>query len=428
VMMCTSTEVAAPATAMGTFDLTDPALVTTIRNLPYSGGGTGYTAALNLTEDFFDAQPAGEANFLYFITDGEPRIGNWRPVLDRLTDEATKGYKVQIEAFGIGGQIDFATLSAFDPTPQLLSGAGVLTDAFTATPLFSADLVTLSVELIADGVNKGVIATESATGVVSTALSTTLPLAEIAGLADLLGTSNRFSVTAGYDLDGDPATVEVALFASSLFGKSGTAQTLTGTAGSDLLLGSDLADDLTGGAGNDILLGFGGSDVIRPGMGQDTVLAGAGDDVIVVSAAGTASPTGLSRLDGGTERDTLDIDFAGDVNAGVLDLVDLRGIEVIDMQNGEDNALRLTLSDVLGMSGESDPELEVLLGQPVTFGRTILGDATDTLVLEGAVKTGSVADGTGRTFDIYSFESGSDVLATLAVDADMAVSTPAAGP
>ena len=418
---------ASNATATGTFDLTDPALITTVRNLPYTGGGTNYTSALILTEAFFDAQPPGEANFLYFITDGEPSESTWPTVLNRLTDEAAKGYTLQIEAFGIGGQIDFDTLSAFDATPELLAGADALTGAFTATPLFSADLVSLSVELVADGVDRGVIATETSDGVVSSGLVTTLPLAEIAGLADLLGTSNRISATAGYDLDGDPSTVEIELFASSLFEKAGAAQTVTGTAGSDLLLGSDMADDITGGPGNDILLGFGGNDVLRPGAGIDTVLAGDGDDRIVVAAAETLPASGAERLDGGAGRDTLDIDFAGDVNAGLLDLVDLSGIEVIDMQNGQANTLRLTLSDVLGLSDESDSELEALLGGAIPSARTILGDATDSLVLEGAQKTGTIVDASGNTFDIYSFEGGSDVLATLAVDADMAVSTQTAG-
>jgi VCBS repeat-containing protein len=111
--------------------------------------GTNYAAALTLTESFFDSQPAGEANFLYFITDGVPTENTWPTVLNRLTNETVKGYDVQIEAFGIGSQINFGTLSQLDPNPQLLSGAQDLTDAFTATPLFSADLVSLTVELIA---------------------------------------------------------------------------------------------------------------------------------------------------------------------------------------------------------------------------------------------------------------------------------------
>ena len=411
------------ATATRVFDLTDPALITTLRSLPFGGNGTNYTAALTLAEAFFDSQPAGEANFLYFITDGEPTESGWPTVLDRLTDEATKGYDVQIEAFGIGRQIDLDTLVAFDPTPEILSDASALTDAFTATPLFTASLVSLSVELIADGVSQGVIATENSAGVESRGLVTSLPLAEIAGLADLLGTSNRISATAGYDLDGDPDTIEIELFASSVFAKADTAQVLTGTAGSDLLLGSDMGDVLTGGAGNDILMGFDGDDVVRPGAGRDTVLAGAGDDRIIIEAPAS----GGSVLDGGTGRDTIEIGFGGDVNAGLTDLVDLRGIEVIDMRNGAANSLRLTLSDVLGMSEESDPVLDALLGGEAPLARTIRGDAADSLVLEGAVRTGSIADGTGNTFDIYSFEGGSDVLATLAVDAEMAVSTQAAG-
>jgi len=90
------------------------------------------------------------------------------------------------------------------------------------------------------------------------------------------------------------------------------------------------------------------------------------------------------------------------------------------------NTLRLSLSDVLGMSDETDTELEALLGGVVPNARTILGDTVDNLVLEGAQKSGTIADGSGATFDIYSFSAGSDVLATLAVDADVTVSTQAA--
>jgi VCBS repeat-containing protein len=415
------------ATSTPTYSLTDPALIAAVRGLPYTGGTTNYAAALAATETFFDSQPQDEANFLYFITDGQPTDSTWPTVLARLTDEATKGYDVQIEAFGIGGAINFTTLSRLDPAPELLDGASDLTDAFTATPLFSADLVSLRVELIADGMSRGVIATEDSAAVVSSGLVTSLSLADIAGIADLLGTSNRISATASYDLDGDPATAEVELFASNVFRKADAAHTLTGTGGSDLLFGSDAGDDLTGGAGNDILVGFGGNDVIRPGAGIDTVRAGAGNDRIVVAAVETAPAQGTERLDGGAGRDTLDVDFAGNVNTGLVDLVDLRGIEVIDMQNGQSNALRLTLSDVLGLSDETDSAIGALLGGAVPNARTILGDSTDTLVLEGARKTGTVADGAGNSFDIYRFEGGSDVLATLAVDADVTVATQAAG-
>jgi hypothetical protein len=136
-----------------TFDLTDPALITTVRSLPYTGGGTNYTSALTLTENFFDSQPAGRRT-----SSTSSRMAN-RPTApgprssNRLTDETAKGYDLQIEAFGIGGQIDFDTLSASTRRPKLLAGAGELTDAFTATPLFSADLVSLTVDLIADGVS-----------------------------------------------------------------------------------------------------------------------------------------------------------------------------------------------------------------------------------------------------------------------------------
>jgi hypothetical protein len=79
------------------------------------------------------------------------------------------------------------------------------------------------------------------------------------------------------------------------------------------------------------------------------------------------------------------------------------------------------------MSNESDSSVEALLGGAVPNARMILGDATDTLVLDGAQKTGTVADSAGNSFDIYSFQGGSDVLATLAVDADVTVTSQSAG-
>ncbi|MEM8656014.1 MAG: Ig-like domain-containing protein [Pseudomonadota bacterium] len=89
----------------GTFDLTDPALLTTLRTLPFTGGGTNWDQPLEQAEAFYDAQPAGEVNFLYFITDGDPSNNAWEPVLARLTDAETKGYDLVIEAFGIGNDV-----------------------------------------------------------------------------------------------------------------------------------------------------------------------------------------------------------------------------------------------------------------------------------------------------------------------------------
>jgi len=417
---------AATAKVEGTFDLSDPALGTTIRSLPFSGGGTNWGHALVLAESFFDSQPAGETNFLYFITDGVV-VGSWLSVLNRINDESTKGYTVNIEAFGIGSNVDINSLMLLDSTPHLLDGPSKLTDAFTETPLFSATLVDLSVTLIADGADLGEIANESAPGLITDGFQTTLALADIPGIAGLLGEHNRISVTAGFSLDGDPDTVEVTLFDSEIFSKRAEAQTLIGTDGSDLLFGSDLADNFSGKGGNDVLLGFGGDDLLRTGAGLDTVLAGAGNDRIVVDSWDAPSGGLRETIDGGAGRDVLAVEGAGNVGTGLLAMIDLSGVEAIDMDNGVANTLSLTLTDVMSISDEADSELEGLLARALPESLTIYGDGADSVTLvagaDGAfVATGeTVVDGDGNSLAVFQYVGSSDVLATLAVDSDVSV-------
>ena len=418
---------ASTASVAGTFDLTDPDLITTVRNLPFTGGGTNWTAALDRTESFLDGQSAGDLNYLYFVSDGEPSNASWRAVFDRLTDSAAKGYELQVEAFGIGGKVDLATLGLMDTTPTILSGADELAQAFGATPLFSAQLVDLSVTMIVDGIDLGQIADETAAGLETSGFTTRLALAEIPGFVDLLGRENLVTATAGFDLDGDPDTVEFQLASSQLFTRAASAQTLTGTDGSDLLFGSDRNDVLNGGEGNDILLGFGGDDRLRTGGGLDVVRAGAGDDRIIVDRSDAPDGAAQESLRGGSGRDVLAVAFGGDLNDRLLDLVDLRGVEAVDMDNGKANALSLSLEDVLAFSNEADTLLETLLGEPLPESLTVIGDAKDSLELvageTGAfVDTGtSVTDPDGNSLSVFRYVKGSEVLATLAVDADVTV-------
>ncbi len=205
--------------------------------------------------------------------------------------------------------------------------------------------------------------------------------------------------------------------------------TLDGTDESDLLLGSDLADVLAGNGGNDIILGFGGNDLISTGAGLNHVRAGAGDDRIVLESAGAPSDGFVDMVDGGAGRDVLAVAFGGDLVADVLGQVDLRGIEALDMDNGQANSLTLTLEDLIGLSAEADTELEALLGAILPESLTILGDGADTLTLLGGAAGDfvdtetSVTTAQGTTLDIYTYVDGGEVLATLAVDSDVAVTT-----
>ena len=79
-----------------------------------------------------------------------------------------------------------------------------------------------------------------------------------------------------------------------------TANTLTGTAGTDQLYGRGGDDTLDGLGGDDLLNGDGGHDTLHGGDGDDNLYGGAGDDV----------------LDGGVGRDWLAGGFGDDVLTG----------------------------------------------------------------------------------------------------------------
>jgi VCBS repeat-containing protein len=410
----------------GVFDLQDPGLTAAVTALPYTGGFTYWDLALSEAKTFFDAQPADGANYLYFVTDGNPTTDAWQPLLSELTDEAATGYSVQIEAFGIGSGWNQQTLGVLDPAPTVLESADDLASALTESPIFNAQLQRLEISLEADGVDRGVIADQDSPALVRDGIDYDLAFADIADIETLIGATNRFSARAFYDLDGDPATSEIELFTTEVMAKASVAQTLTGENASDFLLGSDLADRISGGGGNDLILGFEGADILNGGAGVDIVIAGGGDDVLIVS---DLPVSGRETLNGGAGRDVLSIDLGGDLGAVLFPVLDVTDIEAIDMENGLANSLRLSLSDVVDLSSGADTELETLLNQALPESATIYGDASDSLVLMNGSSGGflqspdaPVVDASGNTLVVFQYVDGGNVLATLGVDAEVSVS------
>lgn len=284
-----------------------------------------------------------------------------------------------------------------------------------------ADLIpeALSLHLIADGVDLGEIADASDLSATVGADGISYALAELPGLADLLGEENLFAFSATVaPFFNDFGTFELG--ASEVFSKAGAAQSLQGSAGADLLLGSDAGDDISAGDGADIVLGFAGNDLIDAGTGADTVRAGAGDDTIRVDTSEGLLGT---QVDGGDGLDVLAL--AGTQVDTALEAIDLSGIETLDIANGQTDTLTLSVEDVLDLVQPADAELEALLESALPPSLTIQGDAGDTVNLgPNAQATGQTAlDATGNTLNIYSFSDGSDVLATLAIDADVTVAT-----
>ncbi len=411
---------------IGPFDLQDPDLPSEILALPFLGGATAWNLALDEANDFLTGQPAGEANFLLFITDGVPSNGAWRESLEALTNPPGGAFTVDIAAFGIGDDYNPTFLQEIDPDPALLLTADDLAAALTQTPVFAPTLISLDVSLEADGADPVTIATQDSDALIVEGIDYELPLASIENIEMLLGESNRISVTARFDLDGDDSTAEIELFSSDVIGKADTAQSTAGLEAADLLFGSDLADDIAGGAGSDLILGFDGADTLDGGADADIVLAGGGDDVLRVSEAPTA---GVDLLDGGAGRDVLEIDVGGNLTEDLIPSLEIRDIEAIDMENGQANSLEITLEDVIDMSSTSDSQLEALLNAALPESAVIYGDATDSLTLVSGPAGGfqkvsdtPVEDGNGNTLDIYAYVEGGNVLATLGVDSDIDVS------
>jgi Ca2+-binding RTX toxin-like protein len=158
--------------------------------------------------------------------------------------------------------------------------------------------------------------------------------------------------------------------------------TITGTNGSDTLIGTGSADLMNGGNGNDTVYGGGGGDTIYGGNGEDTLNGEAGDD----------------GLDGGNGNDTLN---GGDGN------------DELSGGNGTDVLMGGSGNDVL--SGDNgDDILEGGVGNDTLYG----GNGKDTAAFSGPManylfelqEDGGIrvydttgADGTDLVYDVTYF-------------------------
>ncbi|MEP6067129.1 MAG: Ig-like domain-containing protein [Paracoccaceae bacterium] len=333
-------------------------------------------------------------------------------VSERLTDLGGQTIEFQVTTTSEDGPIGAVLSSVTQPDPVSEEGF--------------VQIIDLSVELTADGESFGTIALLTSNVLNEDGTAARLELAEIGGIENLLGEENQFSATATYSLDGE--TTDLELFASETIGKQDNAQSETGTDQSDLIFGSDQADNLGGLAGTDLIFGFAGDDTLSSDGGLDHLYAGADNDLINLSNVQSVAAGQVTEIDGGTGRDRLAFTDGGDVN-DALDLIDLTGIEALDIENGAANTLELSLADILAFSNEADTELETLLNEALPESASVYGDTSDQLNLLGDANgqfvdtETSVTDANGTTLNVYQFVGGGDVLATLAVDSDITVTS-----
>jgi VCBS repeat-containing protein len=228
---------------------------------------------------------------------------------------------------------------------------------------------------------------------------------------------------------------------------------LVGTAGDDIIYGTNTTDRMVGLEGNDTLNGGDGNDTLDGGSGADSLTGGAGDDVYIVdnvldisveslnagidtvfssvnfTLAGNVENLTLTDPSTGSGR-TADIDGTGNElnniligNTGNNHLYGLAGIDTLTGNNGNDLLDGGTGADVMAGNAGDDTYVVDIAGDVVTENANegtdtvqssityTLGNNVENLTLTG---TGAI-NGTGNTLDnVIAGNTGNNILGGLA--------------
>ncbi|MEP2529984.1 VWA domain-containing protein [Shimia sp.] len=331
-------------------------------------GGTDFEPPLQQAINFFNGQPAGESNYVFFLSDGVPfSSSNFLDEAATLRDSS--GINATIRTFPIGSGASVTTLDEMDDgalndSSSRITDPGALSAALTGGGISPADVVELRV-------------------FVNGTLERTIPSSALV--------QTPFGLKYEVDLTGlsttDPETIRVVAIAND--GASTRVQTsqvvenpqedgndvLFGGTGSDTLVGEGGDDALFGGMGNDLVNGGVGADTLFGGEGYDSLNGGRGADNLygVTGNDVLSGQNGNDKLFGGEGSDTL---YGGDGN------------DTVHGGNGADKALLGNGADVFFDNDESGDA-----GRDTVFG----GNGYDT-----------VNGGGGN--DVFYGEAGNDVL------------------
>ena len=238
-----------------------------------------------------------------------------------------------------------------------------------------------------------------------------------------IGNLNDLSIQTLQFSDGTTQTLDHFLIQHGL--------TVDGTAGADVLTGSDswfYTDHINGGAGDDTLQGLNGYNVLTGGTGNDVLMGGIGTDTYVFNVgdgadtiidvssgnilklgAGITVNTILPRLDGATGEVRLDLGGGDSLSIGHYDAAQSALKLSIDQINFADGTT-VQLYNLLTNKGflvEGNVSDEVLNGAMSNQNRMFGFDGNDTLI--GGQRDDVLDGGAGN--DVLDAGYGNDVLA-----------------
>lgn len=215
---------------------------------------------------------------------------------------------------------------------------------------------------------------------------------------------------------------------------NGSANTLNGNAGDDIIYANGNSDTLNGNAGNDTLFGQSGSDTLDGGAGDDVLNGGSGTDTasyasasssVTVSlailtaqdtgSAGTDTLTGIENLTGSASADSLTGDSGSNAIAGGAGIDDINGGAGGDVLIGGDGG------DTIDTGASNDNVRDSIrfvavgeYGDTVNnFDATGTGSQTDRIEFDGALNTAFDDGSTFFNFDTISFVSGNGTATTV---------------
>ncbi|MEL0167575.1 MAG: VWA domain-containing protein, partial [Pseudomonadaceae bacterium] len=351
-------------------------------------GGTNYEAALVAAKEWFDGQTGGTPdyeNLVLFLTDGDPTFhldSNGNPTdgggfnagsstsaadlseaIGAMADLVGQSYTVEVNAIGIGNDVNTDYLQFFDNTSSTGSDTVNVGGVNVSGPVGDVDIVNTAEDLelvlgttvvvvpqIGDDVLMGTDGNDIIYGDAISADSLGAPYAGngYQGVVDYL------TDTLGHE----PSAAEV--IAQLRANPLNYYDQVTTEGGDDTLVGGAGDDLLMAGAGDDILIGGQGDDVMYGGQGSDTFVWQAGDEALptlpatdvvmdftlgedvldLSSLLGGIDPLNISdylqissTTVEGVASTQLNISTAGNIAGGVDQVIQLKGIVGVDVDS-----------------------------------------------------------------------------------------------